>query len=102
MRSVGLVHTNDRNTNQLQQNLTQALGPFLKSPLLNGYIIESVALLSGDNIIQHGLGRDIQGWIVTLKNADESIYDKQSTNETPQTTLVLTSTGTVTVNLYVF
>lgn len=102
MRSVSLVQTEDRNVNQLQQNILQALRPLLQNPLLNGEFIESVSLVTGDNTILHGLDRKVQGYLVVLKSAAVTIYDKQDTNNTPNLTLILNSSGTATVTLYVF
>lgn len=102
MRSIAIVQTDDRNVNQLQQNLKQALDPFLKAALLQGYILSDVALSSGDNIIRHGLDRKLQGYITVLANAAATIYDKQSENTSPETTLILNASAPVTVSLYVF
>lgn len=102
MRSIGLVQTDDRKVNQLQQNLKQALDPLLQNPLLNGYIISDIDLATGDNIISHGLNRPLQGWVQVLADAGVTLYDKQSENTTPSSTLVLNSSGAATVSLYVF
>jgi hypothetical protein len=102
MRSVGLVQTDDRNTNQLQQNIMQALRPILQNPLVNGYILSGIVLASGDNTIFHKLSRDIQGYIPILKSAAVDIYDKQSSNDNKSTTLILNSSGAATISIYVF
>lgn len=102
MRSIALVQTDDRNVNQLQQNLKQAVDPLLQSPLLNGYIIPNITLISGDNTIEHGLNRPLQGWFRVLDTAGPVLYDKQASNTTPSTTLVLNSSGAATISLYVF
>lgn len=102
MRSIALVQTDDRKVNQLQQNLKQALDPLLQNPLVNGYVIANTNLVSGDNTISHGLNRPLQGWFPVLIDAAVAIYDNQSSNTTPSTTLILNSSGTATISLYVF
>lgn len=102
MRSIALVQTEDRNVNQLQQNITQALNPMLKNPLLNGYILTEISLAAGANIIEHGLGRPLIGWFLVRRRANESVYDTQDSNTSPSTTLQLTASGAVVVDIYVF
>lgn len=102
MKSIALVQTQDRNVNQLQQNLKQALDPLLQNPLLNGYVISDIELDTGDNTISHGLNRPLQGWIQVLADAGVTLYDKQSDNTTPSSTLVINSSGAAIVSLYVF
>lgn len=94
--------TDSRELNQVQQNVATALLPLESNPLAQGQILESQSLGIGDNTIYHNLGRTLRGWFITSINGAATIYDKQSTNTTPQVTLVLNSSAAVTVNLYVF
>jgi hypothetical protein len=77
------------------------LNPLLGNPLSNGQLLDNVNLVNGTNIINHTLGRKLQGWIKVL-GGSAIIYDNQSTNPTPQLTLSLTSSAAVTVSLWVF
>lgn len=88
--------------NQLQQNLKQAMDPLLQNPLLDGRIISAVSLVTGDNTIDHGLSRPLQGWFRVLDDAGPVLYDKQNTNTTPSTTLILNSSGAAIISLYVY
>lgn len=75
MASFSLVQTNDRNINQLQQNIQQALNPILSNPLTYGNIV-TAKLVAGPNVINHGLGRLLQGWIpVRQMGANGALYD---------------------------
>ena len=67
MISIALVQTTDRNVNQLQSNIKQALQPLLINPLLVGITLSNVSLASGANTIIHKLGRTMQGWMVTRR-----------------------------------
>lgn len=96
------MQTTDREVNQLQSNIATALQPFQNNLLLSGTFINSYQLDTGTNTIYHSLGRKISGWVITDINAVAQIYSQQTTNLTPQTTLVLVSDVPVLVNLYVF
>lgn len=87
---------------QMQTVWAGVLNPILANPLLNGRIVKDVALVNGDTTFNHLLGRKLQGWFITRISAAATIYDKQSTNATPQLTLVLNSSASATVDVYVF
>lgn len=96
------VQTTDRIVNQLQDNIANFIEPIASNVLLPGIILKSVALAASSNTIQHKLGRLLQGWFIVRQRASASIYDTQDTNPTPTTTLILTSSAVVTVDIYVF
>jgi len=96
------VQTASRELNQFQQQVISAVDPVLENPIVNGRLIESITITSGINRIDHGLGRTLVGWIVVRNGASVTFYDNQSTNSTPDRTLVLTASGAATISLYVF
>lgn len=77
----------------------QSLNPVLANPLLSGKVLGPITLVSGVNIVNHGLGRLMQGWFTTDKNASQTYYRSSPLNDK---TLILTSTGAVTVMLWVY
>lgn len=78
------------------------LNPLLANPLIQGQILSDVKLLTGANTINHGLGRKLVGYFVILNSASVTFYDSQLTNQRPDLTLILNSSGAATVSLYVF
>lgn len=102
------VQTTDRVINQLQDNIGNLLEPTAttveQSPLLAGKILTSVALSASSNTIRHTLGRTLKGWFIVRQRASASIYDTQDslTAEEKAVILKLTSSATVTVDIYVF
>jgi hypothetical protein len=78
------------------------LDPVIACPLVNGQLLSGVALVSGYNTVNHGLGRKLQGYIVVLSGAAETFFDNQDNNASPQLTLILHSSGPTTVSLWVF
>ncbi len=78
------------------------LNPLLANPLVNGQILPGILLATGTNVINHRLGRKLQGYFIILKSANVTTYDSQAMNQTPDVTLHLVSSGAVMVSLYVF
>jgi hypothetical protein len=91
------------------------LNPILSSMIVNGSQLTQVKLISGSNSVNHGLGRNLQGWFIVRKRqflltgtpTAYDIYDTQDSNQMPQLTLNLTcSQGTsgnpVLVDIWVY
>jgi len=99
---IQLVQSDDRVLNLFQDRVLKSVNPVLNNPLLDGILLQSVALINGDTVVNHLLGRPLVGWFVTRRRAAATIYDKQDTNGTPNLTLVLNSSAAVTVDICVF
>lgn len=78
------------------------LNPIIENPVANGILMKNLAIKSGLNVINHGLGEKLQGYIVVMNSAAVIFYDSQSTNSTPSLTLNLIASGATTISLYVF
>jgi hypothetical protein len=76
----------------------QALNPIIASPLSSSRII-TASLINGATIINHGLGRLMQGWFIVDINGAATIYRSQPLNTT---TLTLTSNAAVIAKIGVF
>jgi len=99
---VPQINVEDRLLNQIQNNIVQRVNQLIGLPILQGAFLDAVVLASGNNTINHLLGRALLGWIITLQNAASTIYDTQSTNTDIANTLILNSSAAVTVTIYVF
>ncbi len=86
----------------MQNSWATAINPVLSNPANQSLLLKDVVLAVGDNTINHRLGRKLQGWIVIRKNATADIYDKQSTNQMQELTLILHSSAIATISLEVF
>ena len=75
------------------------LNPIIQNPMNGIRILQNVVLASGINIINHGLGRMQQGWVITDIQGAATIYRSAAFTST---TLTLVSSAGVTVNLGVF
>jgi hypothetical protein len=97
------IFKNDDQPFQLMQTRwASILNPILAGPLSQSNILANVSLINGVNVIDHKLGRKLQGWWIVRQNAAAQIYDNQANNLMSDKTLVLTSNAAVTVNLVVF
>lgn len=93
---------NSRTINMLQDRIVQALNPVLAKELNDSNFLQDISLVSGTNIVNHGLARNLLGWFIVRKNNFETICDLQDANPTPSKTLQLFSSGSTTVSLIVF
>lgn len=88
---------------QMQTLWASILNTFINKPALQVDILKNVSLVSGANIINHKLGRSLQGWYPTrFHGSFAEIYDTQDTNQTPQLTLNLNASANVIIDLVVF
>lgn len=88
---------------QLMQNRwASVLDPILACPIPQGILLPNVTLASGDNVVNHRLGRELQGWIIVRQRAASQLYDKQDSNTRPALTLLLNASAPVSVDLFVF
>lgn len=75
------------------------LNPIIASPLSSSRIIKNYPLINGVTIINHGLGRLMQGWFIVDITAAATIYRSQPLNGS---TLILTSNAAVICDIGVF
>lgn len=87
---------------QMQTKWAAAINPVLSNALIDGQLLEGIKLVNGVTVINHGLGRKLQGWFIVGINAAATVFDNQATNQMPQLTLSLTSNAACTVSLWCF
>lgn len=94
-KNLSLIDTQDK--------WAAIINPVITNPVVNGLILTKVVLTAGDNVINHKLGRALQGWkIVRMRNVFAQIYDTQDTNNLPQLTLNLNASTNVIVDIEVY
>lgn len=79
----------------------QTLNPLIANPTNSIQILQNIVLIAGKNIINHKLGRQMQGWFLTDVQGAMTDYPYRSAPMN-NLTLTLTSTVNVTVNIGVF
>ena len=94
--------TYDDDIESVQDAIENAFRSFEDCPLLDGYMIKDVTLVAGDNIIEHKLGRELQGYMITRNSVAVDLHDEQEGNGDKDKTLMLNSSADVIVNIWVF
>lgn len=102
VRDFKKLTVSDEGMNRVQEYINLALRPILASSIGNGVLLTNIELASGANEVEHKLGREPQGYLVVQKDANESVWDSQSTNTRKRIILSLNTSGACTVSLWVF
>jgi hypothetical protein len=77
----------------------QVLNPVITN-LLNGIqVLQNVALINGATVVNHRLGKQMQGWFIVDMDSAAIVYRSAPLNDK---TITLTSNAAVNVNLAVF
>lgn len=79
--------------------MASTLNPIIAAPQSSGRIVKGFNLVSGANVINHGLGRQLRGWSIVDINAAITYYRSAPFNDK---TLTLTCSGAATANIEVF
>lgn len=96
------INTENYELETIQSNASATFDSITSNPLLNGIILKDIALISGDTTINHKLNKNLSGWMIIGQTAAADIFDKQSSNNLKNRTLVLNSSAICTVSIYVF
>jgi hypothetical protein len=92
----------DLPVSQLQNAIALWTSQLTNNPILSGRLIEDIDVTSGSTIIDHGLKAPVRGYIITKVSANVNIWCDPANQTLPNTQLVLDSSGTATISLYVF
>lgn len=101
MAKLPYFDTDDLSLSLLQDKWAQVLEPVINQPQNNAVILKGI-VLSSSSVINHTLGRKLQGWQVVRQRGDASIYDRQDINSFPDRTLLLTASSGVSVDILCF
>lgn len=100
--SLPIYKTDSKDLSLLQTTWAKQIDPVINFPPNKGIILKNVLLTTGSNVVNHQLGRKLQGWVIVRQRALASIYDTQDLNQMPDLTLLLTSSTNVNIDLLVF
>jgi hypothetical protein len=75
------------------------IDPLLSSPMGSVSILKNVVLVTGDNVINHLLGKTQQGWFLTDTQGSSVVFRTAPFN---QLTLTLNASAPVVVSIAVF
>ena len=100
--SLPILQSDNQTLTMVQTKWAAELNPLLSNLLNSGSVLKSVKLTSGANVINHKLGRPLQGWFIVRQRSAGTVYDTQDSNTMPALTLQLTASAAITVDLFVF
>jgi hypothetical protein len=95
------IHVPDQSLMRVQDAIADTINKW-PDFLYSAQLIGPFNLVTGDNIINHGLDTVLQGWLVVRRSTGAVLYDKQTTNRVPNKTLIVNSSTNVTISLIVF
>lgn len=98
LTSLPIFKSDDTVLTLMQNKWSSQLNVILALPILNGTELKNIAL-SGQTVINHKLGRKMQGYIITDLDTSAIVYRSASFNDT---TLVLTTSTPCLVTLWVY
>ena len=92
----------DEEVTRLQSHIKTTLNPLLELPISDGVLQTNLSIATTDTVIDHKLGRQYEGFIVTRLKSNSVIYESSSTNGTPDRTIILKASATATADIYFF
>ncbi len=101
MAQLPLIKLPDPQAMDMETKWKAILDPVIATPISNGLLLTNINLVVGATIINHKLGRMMQGWIITdiTDNIGAQIYKSAPLNDK---TLTLTSAISTKIALWVF
>jgi hypothetical protein len=87
--------------NRLQNKVLDAVAALEESPLASAKRLQTLSIATTSTRVYHGLGRRIQGWFVTRRSANATVYEAATQGDLAQF-INLQASSAVTVDLVVF
>lgn len=104
MQTYISVIADDRQTQEMNNNVARVFSSLYANPLLNSpVIIKGLVFSNGVNlIINHKLNRAVTGYIVINSNAAVNVYQSATANAQPKAQIILQSNANATVDMLFF
>ena len=87
---------------RLQSHIKTALNPLLELPISDGILIKGLSIETTDTRVNHGLGREYEGFIITRLQSNAVIYESATTNDSKNLFILLKGSGAATADIYFF
>lgn len=94
------INVKDPDLMRVQDSVKETFSSIVRSPLLNGNIVQA-NLTTSSVEVSHGLNRNIVGWFIIRQNAQAAVWEPAA-SETPNKTVRLQASASVTVSIYFF
>jgi hypothetical protein len=96
------IWSQNEEVTRLQSHLKQTLAPLLDLPIQDGVLIQDISIETTDTLVQHKLGRNYEGWIVTRLKDNAVIYESTTSNANTDIHIILKGSAACTADLYFF
>jgi hypothetical protein len=97
------INTDNYELQKVQDSVVSAFQTLGMNYMINGELLKDITLQSGvDNQVQHKLSRVPNGFFIVDKNAAADVWQSTTANKIKDRILLLRSSATVTINLWVF
>lgn len=93
------IKNNDSTLQLMQDKWASILNPLLDKPISNSNFLQNISIVTGNNVINHLLGRKQQGWIIADIDGFATLARNLPFNDK---TLTLVSSGPCNISLVVF
>ena len=87
---------------RLQSHIKTTLNPLLELPIQDGILIKGLSIETTDTRVNHGLGREYEGFIITRLQSNAVIYESSTTNDDKNLFILLKGSGAATADIYFF
>lgn len=99
LKQLKKVSSDNREINQLQENVEQVTSPIISKQIVDGILIRDISLTTGSiDIISHKLARKPVGYIIVKRSANSTIWDTAMNTSSME----LNCSANVTVSIWVF
>jgi hypothetical protein len=103
VKSFRKTSSDDPVIQKFQENVDVVLKPVLDAQILDGTLLTNISLVSGTtNLVEHKLGREPLGYLVTSVDTNCNVWSSQATNIFKTRTLALETSSNCKVSLWVF
>ena len=102
IQTIPLVQVPDQGQNRFNSSVKTSVDQLSKIPFLNGNFLQSIVLSTGQNTVNHGLGRAYISYFLGKTNAQVVPYDTTPSSMDKTQSLQLTASAPVTIDLWVF
>ncbi len=66
---------------RLQSHIKTTLNPLLELPISDGVLIKDLSIATSDTLVEHKLGRDYEGFIITRLKTNSVIFESDTAND---------------------
>lgn len=97
---IPLLQFGDYKIDQIQRNIVLLLNKITDNPFLDGVLLKDVAISTSTTSIEHKLGRQYAGYLITKLNANSVVYIGDTTEQ--ELYIKLRASAACTVDVWVF